>query len=103
MYDEDEDTFHHNGHEGHEGKDTPEQLPLCPLSPLWLINGGIDEPPIGDPIPKDPIHRAVAERHVPLVAVPRGLSQVGLAGRVGLVGFVFPTCPTYLTRLTCPT
>ena len=40
------------------------------VSPLWLINDRIDEPPVGVPIAKDPVDRAVAERDVPLVAVP---------------------------------
>ena len=72
-----------------------------------LIGDGIDKPSIGFAIAEDPVHRAVAERDIPFVAIPTGL--VGLVGQVGLVGLVslvrpvscvFPTRPPGLTRPT---
>src|SRR5947207_3829669 len=63
-----------------------------------LIGDGIDKPSIGFAIAEDPVHRAVAERDVPFVAIPR--EQEGrerLDGRDGAMGL--RSCPA---RLSCP-
>ena len=46
-----------------------------------LVNDGIDEPPIGVAILKNPVDPAVAERDVPLVAIPGPDGREGLDGR----------------------
>src|SRR5437667_5989778 len=69
-----------------------------------LIGDGIDKPSIGFAIAEDPVHRAVAERDIPFVAIPTGLvGLVGQVSRVGPLSCIFPTRPTRLTRPTRPT
>src|SRR2546426_10142363 len=56
--------------------------------PSWSINDGIDEPPLGVAILKNPVHRAVAERDVPFVAIP-----------VAVAAFLTFSRGTFFTRM----
>src|SRR3954452_20323619 len=77
------------------------------MSSLLSIHDSVNEPAIGGAVVKHAVDRAVAEREIPLISVPRGLDGRDGLERLDETPGVFPSClsrpscPSYLSRPSC--